>query len=89
MRCLIASDLVAAKLARSQSWFNKNKIRLISENGFPAPIAAVGDVWDETAIDRWIDAQGNPFAAAVPVDDDERRRVQSDISDRIKQVFPA
>lgn len=85
MRCLIASDLVAAKLARSQSWFNKNRRRLIEENGFPKPISAIGDVWDETAIDRWIDAQGNPFA--VPVDDAERQRVQSDISDRIRLVF--
>lgn len=85
MRCLIPSDLVAAKLSRSQGWFNRNKARLIAENGFPKPIAAIGDVWDETAIDRWIDGQGNPYA--VPVDDAERQRVQSDISDRIRLVF--
>lgn len=86
MRCLIASDLVAAKLARSQSWFNKNRRRLIEENGFPKPISAVGDVWDEAAIDRWIDAQGNPFAV-LPVDEAECDRIHSDISDRIKLVF--
>lgn len=86
MRCLIPSDLVAAKLSRSPSWFNKNKNRLITENGFPKPIAAIGDVWDETAIDRWIDAQGNPFAV-LPVDEEECNRIHSDISDRIKLVF--
>lgn len=88
MRCLISSDLVAAKLSRSKTWFLKNKTRLMTENGFPKPIAAVGDVWDEIAIDRWIDAYNDNAFSFRTVDEAERERVKSDISDRIRQVFP-
>lgn len=88
MRCLISSDLVAAKLSRSRTWFAKNKTRLMTVNGFPKPIAAIGDVWDETAIDRWIDAQNDNAFSFRTVDEAERERVKSDISDRIRQVFP-
>ena len=87
MRCLISADIVAAKLGRSLSWFKANKTRLISEEGFPPPLAAVGNVWDETLIDRWFDRIAG-ISAPSCIDPSEAARVEYDVSARMAELFP-
>ena len=61
-RCL-RQHQVAAKLAVSIDWFYRNKKRLIAEEGFPAPVPGLGQVWLEEAVDTWLTARA---AGAAP-----------------------
>ncbi len=60
-RAILTAPQVALLLARSVTWFYRNRATL-EEKGFPRPVDGLGMRWDSAAIHRWLDAQ----VAAAP-----------------------
>lgn len=53
----LTTEEVAAILRKSTEWFYRNRDRLIRECGFPQPLRGLGTIWDNKAIEAWMDAQ--------------------------------
>jgi predicted DNA-binding transcriptional regulator AlpA len=65
-REILTAPQVARLLARSVTWFYRNRATLEGK-GFPRPVDGLGMRWDSVAIHRWLDAQA-PAAEASAED---------------------